>query len=263
MVRLGQATQNGVQALRYADDLLVLARDLRLARQAILFVQQTLGRLQQRLRDGFPQPCSIQDGVTWLGVRLQARPNRWTGKMRFGYFIPDDKVVSMLARVNEMTMPPSTRIDASAFNLGRWIVSVNEQLRDWHQAYVFADNAADVFRTLDEHTRDRVGQLLNSVTGTRWRDLYGEYRLRLPRGFWTWQVSGCHLTVLSALAPRCPYRLTRRPPWQYLVRDDEPAALERKPDEAKQLRLAPPNPLPSPDAGQAKVPDESADADGP
>ena len=46
----------------------------------------------------------------------------------------------MLDRLVEMTAPPSDKIDAAAFNLGKWIVSVNTQLRDWWQAYRYADN---------------------------------------------------------------------------------------------------------------------------
>ncbi len=119
----------------------------------------------------------------------------------------------MLERVVEMTLPPSARIDASAFNLGRWLVSINEQLRDWRQAYLYADNAAEVFAALDEHTRERVVQLLHAVTGKRFQNLRAEYRVRLPRGFWTWKVNGCALVVLSSLAPHAPENLTRRPPW--------------------------------------------------
>lgn len=37
----------------------------------------------------------------------------------------------MLGRISEMTGPPSTRINASAFGLGQWMVSINEQLDDW------------------------------------------------------------------------------------------------------------------------------------
>jgi hypothetical protein len=119
----------------------------------------------------------------------------------------------MLERVAEMTTPPSARIDPSAFNLGRWIVSVNDQLRDWRQAYLYADNAPEVFAALDEHTRDRVGLLLQAVTGKRFHELRAEYRVRLPRGFWIWQVNGSRLVVLSPLAPRAPEQLTRKPAW--------------------------------------------------
>jgi group II intron reverse transcriptase/maturase len=213
LAQLGRATQNGVQMLRYADDLLLLARDARLARQGLACIQQTLARLRQRLRST-DAARPIQEGVTWLGLQLRPRPNRWTPKARFGYVVPDAKVVAMLERIKEMTAPPSERIDPTAFDLGRWIVSINDQLRDWHQAYVFADNAPEVFQALDEHTLDCVKELLHSVTGIRHHDLFRDYRVWLPRGFWSWQVNGSRLVVLSALAPRRPRNLIRKPPWQ-------------------------------------------------
>ena len=40
------------------------------------------------------------------------------------------------------------------------------------------------------------------------------YRVWLPRGFWTWEVQGTRLTVLSSLAPVAPRGLTRKPAWQ-------------------------------------------------
>jgi RNA-directed DNA polymerase len=246
LAQLGAATQNGVLALRYADDLLLLARDTRLGRQAVAATRQALAGLRLRLRDPHAVPGPVAGGLTWLGVHLRPRPERWTGKVRFGYVVPDDKVRAMLDRLNEMTAPPSARLAAAVFDLGRWIVSLNEQLRDWHQAYVFADNAAEVFRALDEHALQRVKDLLFSLTGTRGHALFDRYRVRLPRGFWTWEVNGCRLVVLSALAPRRPYRLTRRPPWLAHVRDDEgKAAPPRKP--AARPRPAPPHPAPQAD----------------
>lgn len=35
------------------------------------------------------------------------------------------------------------------------------------------------------------------------------YKTRLPLGFWTWQVNGVRMSVLSSLAPHCPANLTR------------------------------------------------------
>lgn len=136
--------------------------------------------------------------------------------MSFGYAVPDPKVADMLNRLSEMTVPPSERIDAGAFNLGRWIVSINEQLRDWRQAYLFADNAPEVFRALDDHCRERVALLMQSVTGLRRAALNGQYRVRLPRGFWTWEVPGARLVVLSSLAPHCAGNLIRKPAWAYV-----------------------------------------------
>jgi hypothetical protein len=215
--------------------------------------------LRLRHRDPGAEPQPLADGVAWLGVRLRLRPDPWTGRARAGYVVPDNKVRDMLARIAEMTTPPSSRIDAAAFDLGRWIVSVNDQLRDWYQAYVFAENAGEVFRAVDEHSRERVGELLHSVTGTRHRQLREQYRVWLPRGFWTWQVKGCRLTQLSSLAPRCPRGLTRRPPWQVPLGADaevRPAAGSRPPAKPGVYPEPPPPEPPPAGSSQAITPQE-------
>ena len=89
--------------------------------------------------------------------------------------------------------------------LDRWIVSLNEQLRQWREVYQLADNARDVFRMLDERARQRVGELLRQITGRRGRDLDAQFRRQLPRGFWTWEVEGTRLVCLSSLAPKAPF----------------------------------------------------------
>ena len=211
--QLAKETQNGVALLRYADDLLLLARDARLAERGVAMCKQMLRRLQQELRTPVASPRPIQEGVEWLGVRIGPRIRCYLPRLRFGYCVPEEKVRDMLARLTEMTTPPSERIDASAFNLGRWIVSINTQLRDWKQVYQYADNAREVFEAIDEHCRERVGQLLRAVTGMRMGQLYDSYRVKLPRGFTTWEVPGGRLVVLSSLAPQCPGKLIRVPAW--------------------------------------------------
>lgn len=242
LAELGRASHNGVVALRYADDLLVLGRDAALARQAVACARQALGQLRQKLKEPAAVVMPREQGVSWLGVELRVRPHRWNGAVRFGYLIPDGKVQSMLERLTEMTTPPSARIDASAFNLGRWVVSINDQLRDWRQAYLYADNAPAVFAALDEHCRERVGLLLHAVTGKPFRDVQACHRARMPRGFWTWQVNGVRLTVLSSLAPHAPDHLTRRPPWVRLRGAEPPPPLE-PPKPAAPAADAPPAPL--------------------
>jgi hypothetical protein len=208
-----QRTGGGTVMLRYADDLLILARDRKLARRSVRLAQQALGAIRQTLKPSKQEIQPATAGTTWLG--LEIRPRRDTGKDRveFAYYVPDDKLQRMLERIDEMTVPPSTRIDPAAFDLGRWLVSINEQLRDWWQAYRFAANAPVVFRQVDRHAFERVGALLRTVMGLPMRSLYGDYRAWLPRGFQTWQINGTRLSVLSSLAPRCPTRLIRRPPW--------------------------------------------------
>lgn len=137
----------------------------------------------------------------------------------------------MAARLVEMTAPPSDKIDAAAFNLGKWIVSVNAQLRDWRQAYLYADNTADVFRLLDSVAFDRIGELLRAVTGGSWSDIRRNHLAHLPRGFRSWEVPGARLSVLSSLAPSAPAGLIRRPRW-WKEAPTAPAAISISPTAA-------------------------------
>jgi RNA-directed DNA polymerase len=160
-----ERTGGGVQLLRYADDLLLLARNRRLALGGLRVVQRTLAGLRQRLKRDKTRVVPVREGVEWLGVLIRPRAQSFGGRIEFGYEVPAAKVAAMLARIDEITAPPSTRIDPSAFDLGRWLASINDQLRDWWQAYVYAENAPAVFRKLDDHSFQRVGQLLTAVTG--------------------------------------------------------------------------------------------------
>lgn len=210
----GEESHQAFRCVRYADDLLLLARDRWAARQARRAAKQALRRLHQRCHRSKGSVTPIRHGFDWLGVRVMPRRAAWSKDTRFGYIVPDAKATEMLDRLTEMTAPPSSRVDADAFDLSRWIVSVNCELRQWRQAYLYADNAPEIFRALDDQARYRLGQLLASVQGVRWREVVQRYRARLPRGFWTWEVNGVRLTALSSLAPRAPHRLTRRPVWQ-------------------------------------------------
>jgi RNA-directed DNA polymerase len=224
---LGSAHKEGVLVLRYADDLLLLASDAALASKGVACVRGTLSQMHQKLRRPHDSPKPAAEGVDWLGVRIQPRALGWAGRIRFGYVVPDAKVTAMLERLTEMTAPPSDKIDGGAFNLARWIVSINEQLRDWRQAYQFTDNSHEVFRALDEHCHERVGALLQSVTGVRRASLH-QFRARLPRGFRTWEVPGARLTVLSSLAPHWPANLVRQPAWVRAPAEDESQHAARK-----------------------------------
>lgn len=210
------STQSGGQviAFRYADDILMLTADRTWGRRAIAVARQVLKRQRQKLNRQKTRLQNVQHQFTWLGVNICPATDDWGGKTRYEYTVPPKKVESMLARIDEMTEPPSERIDASAFDLGRWMKSINEQLDDWFQVYQFAGNAPAVFRAVDEHTAQRVGELIRSIHGLRRSVLERDYRVRLPRGFRSWQVEGCRLIVLASRAPRRPAFLIRRPLWQ-------------------------------------------------
>lgn len=223
LAELGRRCGGGIRAFRYADDLLVVARNRFLAHRARVCVRRTLGGLRQKLSVSKSSFQRVTDGFQWLGVRIEPRPNRWAGGLEFAYVVPDDKVFRMLQRIDEMTVPPSARLDPGVFDLGRWLGSLNEQLRDWWQAYMYADNGESVFRALDQRAHERVGELLHHVTGKRRGALLREHSARLPRGFTSWQAGGVTLIVLSSLAPRRPRFLVGRPAWmRSTIREDQP-----------------------------------------
>jgi len=211
-VKLRQETQSGVAMLRYADDLLIMGRDASLVTKTIATLRGVLQKQKQKFKtESKPKPAA--SGVNWLGVCIQPRRLVHPGATEFGYSVPSEKIQSMIVRLIEMTQPPSDKIDAAAFNMAKWIVSVNNQLRDWRAAYLFAENAPELFRLLDDVARDRIGALLKSVSRDSWHGIRRNHLARLPRGFWTWEVPGARLSVLSSLAPHAPAFLTRRPRW--------------------------------------------------
>lgn len=213
LTTLGQDLGDRLHALRYADNILLLAGDARTGKQGVQAVRRHLAGLHQQLGERRPRLSPVGGGIDWLGVRLGPRPFPLEDRSTFGYVIPEAKVHAMLARVMEITTPPSDKIDAGVFNLEKWIVAINRQLRDWRGAYLFADNSAEVFRTLDDYARLRFGRLLGRITGQRAARVRRLYRVKLPRGFWTWMVNGVRMSVLSSLAPHCPAQLTFPPAW--------------------------------------------------
>ncbi|GIW80382.1 MAG: hypothetical protein KatS3mg105_2189 [Gemmatales bacterium] len=217
--QLAASLRGGVRLLRYADDLLLLASERQFGERASELIRHILKKLRLKCRQPSPDLRQALEGVEWLGVRLQPKRRTWSPQKLFGYVIPDAKILEMFERIKEMTEPPSSKIDSSAFNIGRWIVSVNEQLRDWRQAYRFADNAADVFADIDDLTRSRVFELIKRITGSSADEVYRRFKVRLPRGFWTWEVPGARLVILSSLAPHAPSRLTHKPAWMKAAPD--------------------------------------------
>lgn len=207
----GDAASGG--GWRYADDLFLAARDAATASRLLAAVDGGVRRLGLRLRQTPRHFVSLDEGVQWLGVRLRRRRCAWDGRFVYGHEVPVAKVAGMLTTLDEMTQLPSDRVGADAFNLARWIVSVNTQLRQWHAVYRFADNARDVFQSLDARARRRIGDLLHQCSGLRGRALWDQYAAHLPRDFWTWEVDGTRLVCLASLAPRAPSRLIRSPEW--------------------------------------------------
>lgn len=215
MAMPGGLSMAPVALFRYADDMLLIAADRRAAQAGVRTVRRLLHIQRQELKRGKQHDGSINNGVEWLGVRIgpRERSGRLLGRLDYGYTVPDRQVRQIVERIDELTAPPSSRLDNDVFDPSRWLVSINTQLRQWAQAYCLADDAAEVFRMIDDHTRRQTAHLLRRITGLSMRDLHRIHRLRLSRGFWTWHVNGARLVQLAILAPRQFDPRRRRPPW--------------------------------------------------
>lgn len=200
-------------ALRYADDLLLLAATPAEARRGLRWVRNILARLRLHLRTSHPAPQYVWGGILWLGVQIRPRHTPWDSQTTFGYVVPPDKIHHILHTLTQLTEAPQSGLDARAFHLSGWLACLNDQLHAWHQAYQFADNAHELFRTIDQHLARQVPRLLARITRKTPAQIDRLYRRRLPRGFCTWQVDGVQLVLLSALPPHAPQLRTRRPPW--------------------------------------------------
>lgn len=201
---------------RYADDMLLVAADRRSARKGVRRLRRLIRVQGQRLKRCKQHAVPLSEGVEWLGLRISPRHrlNELFGRTEFGYTVPERQLTRMIERIDELTTPPSSRIDIDVFDSSLWIVSINTQLRQWAQAYRLADDSSEVFRIIDEYARRQTALLLRRITGLSLRDLHRMHRARLPRGFWTWQVNGTRLVQLAALAPHQLDCRRKRPPWQ-------------------------------------------------
>ncbi|GIX03626.1 MAG: group II intron reverse transcriptase/maturase [Planctomycetaceae bacterium] len=201
-----------VMLLRYADDLLLLARD-----RTCLYAAQTVLKKElakQSLKLGpYALPCDTYQGFEWLGMIIKPKLYCMPETVDYGLYIPEAKVQEMIDVLNDMTRPPSDKLDQSTFNLARWITSINDQLRSWRQSCFYAENAPQVFSVLDEIAFERIGRLLRLSTGESLSALRKQYLLKLPRGYKTWCYNGVQLSVLSSLAPQRPEIVLHKPRW--------------------------------------------------
>jgi len=122
--------------------------------------------------------------------------------------LPEARTAAMLARLVEMTAPPKRQDRCRRVNLGNGSSPSTRSSATWRQAYLFADNAPDLFRLLDAVAFDRVGELLKAVTGVPWRRSAVTHLVRLharASGPGKCPARACPCSQL--LAPHAPARL--------------------------------------------------------
>jgi group II intron reverse transcriptase/maturase len=186
---------------RYADDLLVLARDRadasRLKRKVAECLRQTnnLALAQDKTR-----VCTADDGVPLLGLELKRHRDPYlnrediyifTDKARFG------EVIAEVTRCLEGLDP--------ARPLGVQFEELNQRLRGYFEAYQFAYDAPHAFEALDRHVFTTLRRQIKVACQCTVASLKRDFYHRQKDGRETWAADGVPLLVLSSL-PRRQYR---------------------------------------------------------
>ncbi len=244
---LGQlaASEGTVSFFRYADDLLLIAGTRRSMWRALHTVHRAARKLRLRTTARWWRYSRADNGFEWLGLRFVPRRKPWFEGTRYACEVPEQRVLELIEQIDEMTMPPSERIEASAFDLGQWIKSLNTTLKQWAGVYRTTLNAHEVFLDVDDHVFGRVERLLRTVLGLSRAELRKRHLVRLPGGFRTWEVDGVQLTVLGTLRPHRYENVVVKPAWmvpEQVTADGSLAEPRQEDDDLGVAALLPPSP---------------------
>jgi hypothetical protein len=204
--------QHGESApmFRYADDLLILAREPLEAAGLRRPLARSLRRANRlRLAPGKTRVVTLEQGVPLLGLLVRRHPDAFACRHDVHIFIDPEPFREVLTEIEEWV----EHLDADR-PLGSQFVRFNQRLRGWFETYQYAYDAAQAFETLDRHLFACLRRRLKVLLGCSASALDRDHHRRLPSGHDTWEADGVALLVLGAL-PRKYYRPSEvRPPWE-------------------------------------------------
>jgi RNA-directed DNA polymerase len=206
-------TGDPAPAFRYADDLLILARDPHAAGRLRPALQRCLWRAcRLELAADKTRITAFDQGVASLGLMVRRLRDPFDAAERVRIVLDPSRIREVLDEVHRW----AEALDADRA-LGPQFARFNQRLRGWFEAYQFAHDAALAFETIDQHVFRASRARLKSLLGCSAAALQQRHYHRLSTGHHTWQADGVPLLVLGAL-PRRFYRpKPPRSPW------DEPA----------------------------------------
>jgi RNA-directed DNA polymerase len=225
--------QHGDRAplFRYADDLIILARDPGAAEQLRSPLRRCLRQANHLdLAPEKARVATLDDGVPLLGLLVRRHGDPFAHHRDVRIFIDPDPFRDVLAEIDDWV----EQLDPDR-SLGSQFNRLNDRLRGWFDSYQYAYDAAQAFESLDRHLFVSVRHRLKEILRCSSLVLNSEHHHRLPTGHHTWRADGVCLLVLSAL-PRRYYQSSRiRPPWET---DAEPEA-EAEIDAAAGAEISP------------------------
>jgi len=202
---------------RYADDLIILARDATAADRLRSPLKRCLHQANRLdLAADKSHVATLDQGVPLLGLLIRRHGDPFAHRSEVRVFIDPEPFRDVLAELDDWI----EQLDPDR-SLGSQFARLNQRLRGWFDSYQYAYDAAQAFESLDRHLFVAVRHRLKEMLGCSSLVLDHEHHHRLPTGHHTWQADGVCLMVLSSL-PRRYYQSSRiRPPWET---DAEPAA---------------------------------------
>jgi len=195
---------------RYADDLIILARDAIAADRLRSPLKRCLRQANRLdLAADKTHVATLDQGVPLLGLLIRRHGDPFAHRHEVRVFIDPDPFRDVLAEIDDWVeqLGPDR-------SLGGQFARLNERLRGWFDSYQYAYDAAQAFESLDRHLFVAVRHRLKEMLGCSSLVLDSEHHHRLPTGHHTWRADGVCLMVLSSL-PRRYYQSSRiRPPWE-------------------------------------------------
>ena len=202
--------QNAFPLLRYADDLIVLAPDVKTAQR----LEKSLAKMLKRIcKLGLaPQKtriASFEQGVSLLGMIIRRELNPFEFSRHVQIFVDPQKIRELFREMDQWAESLE-----SPEKLPRQFSQFNKRLRGWFETFQFAWDAPQAFSSLDYYLFRTVRDQLRKITGLSQSQLNRQHHRYLPSKHETWGAEFEELLVLSSL-PRSVFRPKRnRLPWE-------------------------------------------------
>ena len=163
---------------RYADDLLVLARDEATAARLRRPLEKCLRRCNRlSLAAEKTRVGALDAGIPLLGLLLRRHRDPYTGRQEVRIFVDPDRFREVFVEVDRWV----DQLDADR-PLGRQLKTFNQRLRGWFESYQYAYDAPQALESLDTHTFIAVRRRLKAMIGCSVAALRNQYGHRLPSG---------------------------------------------------------------------------------
>jgi RNA-directed DNA polymerase len=184
---------------RYADDLLILARNQAEAARLGRPLEHCLSHANRlALANGKTRIATIDQGVQVLGLLLRCHQDPFVSRREVRIFIDTDQFKTVFAEIDGWV----DGLDPGR-SLGAQFAQFNQRIRGWFESYQYAYDAPQAFESFDQYLFVAMRRRLKALRGCSVAVLQEEHHRRLSSGHDTWHADGVTLLVLGSLPRKC------------------------------------------------------------